>query len=266
MSEQKPRVLSIQNGTGIFDQLSARNPIVRSPEERIAQNVWDHLYQEEGIIHPQAYSFFEHVMNSFTDRGVKTVVDAACGESARHIAPLLKAGFNVVGAFDLSPTALQLTKRSLEQQGLPVPQLVGHDLFERPWPFKNVDAVLLIQALYHGYEAEIEKALRIVHDEVLNSKGTLIATFTTEKYRALTGLNTDGMSQEEKDALFDEPEPSTFVPKAGREKGLPHHLFSPQDLFRLLEKVGYSHVHVYEDEKRNYIILDARKNGNGTTV
>lgn len=272
----------------LFELLGIREPRRRTPQQRLLDNAWDRIYEEGEEVYPTAYSFFKHVRESFKKRGVRTVVDAACGGSARHIAPLIREGFEVVGGFDLSPKALELTREALVRQGLPVPPLVQQDMFERPWPFQGVDAVLLIQSLYHGYSAEILTALDIVAEDVLNRNGTLIATFTGNKYRALRGVEIGGFTEDQLnqvflhgdridvlvdervltegqvvalDSLFEEPERNTFIPKVGREAGLPHHIFAADETFALFADT-YSNVHIYEDPRLGYRIVDARRNGN----
>lgn len=229
----------------------------RDTNLRRLQNAWEEIYQRQGIFEREPFGDFGKTTDILKARGARTVIDAACG-TGRHLIPLLQAGFDVYG-FDLSPTALQYAKAEILRNGLPLPDLQVHDMFEK-WPYPRVDAVLVFNSIYHGYKAEVERTIRFIHEDVLQPGGTLIFTTTMNPLRSARGANLTGLEIED---IFDIPEQGTFVPRIGEEAGLPHHIFDPDEIFAMLDG-KFAQVHIKE-APNSYLLVDARANGVHTT-
>ncbi len=50
------------------------------------------------------------------------------------------------------------------------------------------------------------------------------------------------------DEGYEEIEPNTFVPTSGNEKGLPHHIFMPDEFRGIFPKLKVLDLHVIDDQ------------------
>ena len=172
---------------------------------------WDEIFKTEGRFFPEPFPRFNEVVQLFKDHGCSEILDLGCG-SGRHLVHFAKEGFRAIG-LDISPTGLNLTREWLNGEGLQA-DLVLADMRE-PVPFRNdsFDGVLSTQVIHHariaGVRSAIQEFLR-----VLDSGGVAFVT--------VSGRKDEGE--------FEEIEPGTIVPLSGPEKGLPHHIFSEEEL------------------------------------
>jgi histidinol-phosphate/aromatic aminotransferase/cobyric acid decarboxylase-like protein/SAM-dependent methyltransferase len=100
----------------------------------------------------------------------RRVLDLGCG-TGRHSSGLAAAGFEVTG-IDVSPSALELARAQHgDQPGL---SFVQHDvLTAQPWPVGEVDAVIFVQGLGWGTDADQRRLLRRVR-QCLAPGGVLV--------------------------------------------------------------------------------------------
>ncbi|MDQ1742081.1 MAG: hypothetical protein QOE23_420, partial [Pseudonocardiales bacterium] len=93
----------------------------------------------------------------------RRVLDLGCG-TGRHSSGLAAAGFSVTG-LDVSPTALELARAQHgDEPGLTFRQ---HDvLTAEPWPVGEVDAVIFVQGLGWGSDADQRRLLRRVRQRL----------------------------------------------------------------------------------------------------
>ena len=144
-----------------------------------------------------------------------SVLDLGCG-TGRHVVYMAQKGLHVTG-LDNAPTALKLTREWLQEEGN-VAGLVLSDM-RTSLPFRDqvFDAVLSTQVIHHArLNTVIGTAIEM--DRVTCIGGHILVSVPT--YAAI---------------LKDSPElieiePNTFVPASGTERGLPHHIFSPDEL------------------------------------
>jgi len=89
---------------------------------------------------------------------------------------------------------------------------------QNPLPFmdRSFDAVLSAQVIHH---ARLKSVVGIAKE---------IDRITRPSGRILISVPTFGAVQEDSPELI-EIEPNTFVPASGTERGLPHHIFSPDE-------------------------------------
>jgi SAM-dependent methyltransferase len=110
-------------------------------------------------------------------------------------------------------------------------------LFE-PLPFASAcsDAVISVQAIHHARLRQIE-ALTHEIGRVLRPGGLLFVTVPQLRNQGTTDR---------------EIEPDTFIPTDGREKGLPHHYFTPETLSALFKDYLITDIHL--DNTRHYCL------------
>jgi SAM-dependent methyltransferase len=176
---------------------------------------WERIFQREGRVflepRPQILKF----ANALLEYGLRSVLDLGCG-TGRHVVHMTQMGLYVTG-LDNAPTALKLTRKWLKEEGLSA-GLVLSDM-RNPLPFadQSFDAVLSTQVIHHA-------RLNTVIGTAIE-----IARVTRIGGRILVSVPTYAAILKDSPELI-EIEPNTFVPASGTERGLPHHIFSPDEL------------------------------------
>lgn len=173
---------------------------------------WEAIYRQDGRVFPEPFPRFAEVIQIFRSYGCKLILDLGCG-SGRHAVHLAKAGFEVIGV-DISPTALSLTSAWLCEEG----HRAGLALADtrQPLPFRegSLDAVFSTQVIHHALLEGVRVAIAEIW-RILAPGGLAFVT--------VSGRRDDGVE-------FEEIEPGTFVPLSGPEAGLPHHIFSVNEV------------------------------------
>lgn len=111
----------------------------------------------------------------FRAHGVRTVCDGACGFGAYTLA-LAAKGF-AVSAFDISPTAAELTRRGLARLGLTA-EVKTASLLATGYPDAGFDAAVAASVLDHLTEADAQKALAELC-RIVRPGGLLLVSFDT---------------------------------------------------------------------------------------
>jgi SAM-dependent methyltransferase len=154
--------------------------------------------------------------------GISRVLDFGCG-TGRHAVFLAREGFETYG-FDWSEAAINRARRELAKEGLRA-SLQIWDMVKIPLPYENsfFGAVFAVRVFHHTY---VENIRRIASEmeRITRAKGYLYAEVPTYD-------KGDRMKTEWSDS--EEPEPGTFVPQHGDERGIPHHHFDRQELLEL---------------------------------
>ena len=177
--------------------------------------VWDQIFQKEGRVFLEPFARFDELVEAFKLHRCSKILDLGCG-SGRHTVGLVKQGFRVVG-LDNAPAGLSLARRWLEQERLCAPLVLADMRQPLPFPDEVFDGLLSTQVIHHARLATVIRTAREI-TRVLKPGGVLFVTVPV-------GKKTKGGSEE--------IEPHTFIPLAGSEKGLPHHIFSPEELWAL---------------------------------
>ncbi|MFW9830433.1 MAG: class I SAM-dependent methyltransferase, partial [Candidatus Thorarchaeota archaeon] len=163
------------------------------------------------------------------------ILDLGCG-SGRHTVYLAEQGFDVYG-LDIAPTGLCLTIQKLANAGLP-----GHvtlsDMKKLPYEDAFFDAVISIRVIHHDRLATIESIVAEMY-RVMSPTGQVWVTVPVPQ----THPSREGT----------EIEPGTFVPHHGCEKGLPHHLFTKEELFNLFQ--SFTNIKIREYPGSHYSVL-----------
>jgi SAM-dependent methyltransferase len=110
-----------------------------------------------------------------------------------------------------------LTQEWLKEEGLSA-DLVLSDM-RQPLPFASgaFDVVISTQVIHHALLAEVLGTAREI-ERIVRTGGRIMISVPMRK------------AIEEDSPEHEEIEPNTFVPTSGTEQGLPHHLFTPDEL------------------------------------
>ena len=183
----------------------------------------DEVFRKEGRVFDEPFQRFPEIVRAFRECGYSRLLDLGCG-SGRHIVHLAREGFRVHGT-DIAPTGLRMAQAWLAEEGL-AGGLALADMRE-PLPFRDgvFEGLLSTQVIHHAPISAVRGTIREIW-RVLASGGLVFVTVSAD--------------QDHKEGAW-EIELGTFVPLLGPEAGLPHHIFSEEELrsefqdFHLLE-------------------------------
>lgn len=192
--------------------------------------VWDTIFEQEGLVFPDPHEDMPHLAQMLEERQARTVLDVGCG-TGRHVLYLAQRGFRVSGV-DNAPTALTVTQRRLQEAGLTA-DLRLHDIFDTlPFPNAAFDALVSTQVIHHARIAQI-RGLVAEMVRILKPNGLVFVTVPQVQNQA---------------TQFQPIEPGTFLPLDGREAGLPHHYFTPEELRDVFQQFEVIDFHVDRDQ------------------
>lgn len=216
--------------------------MVKHQIEIIDTNPWDEIFDAGTPLDLQeTYEKFNEFVELLKQHNVQKVLDVACG-NGRHTTALAKQGFDTFG-FDISENAVNLTRHRSLIEGVAT-QIQSANMF-KTYPYCNeyFDAVLAIQAIYHGTQDNFTSAIKEIC-RVLKKDGILILTTSNDKERSTMGSD---------EAKFVQVDTQTYIPVVGREKGLLHFYPNKDQLASILSPF-FSKVEIEEDEKNKYYI------------
>ena len=200
---------------------------------------WEEVYKREGKVFEEAHSAMEGLMSLFRKKRVKRVLDLGSG-TGRHLVLLAENGFEAYG-IDISPTGVRFTEQVLKEKKLKADVRVGN-IYERlPYPDGFFDAIISVQTLHHNTAEKIRELIGEM-ERVLSRGGYVFVTVPSK------------MNQAEKFKLIEE---GTYVPLDGREKGLPHHFFTKEEIRRMFS--NFKIEEIYVDEAEHYAFQGAKK-------
>ncbi|MHA2314506.1 MAG: class I SAM-dependent methyltransferase [Candidatus Hermodarchaeia archaeon] len=195
-------------------------------EDRLA---WEHMYAKGRFLRQPIHGEMTKIAKRLEARGVKRVLDLGCG-SGRHTVFLAKIGFDVFG-LDLAPTGLSETIQHLAEAGLTA-HVTLSDIQRLPYDDEFFDAIISVQVIHHNRIRDIEETISEM-SRVLKPGGLVWVTVPIpQNHPTKRGV---------------EIEPRTFVPLEGFEKGLPHHLFTQEELRKIFQDFLVTNLHVYKD-------------------
>jgi len=200
-------------------------------------NPWDDIFKSVGKVFTDPHEDMPLIVRWLKEDHAKTVLDLGSG-SGRHVVYLAKNGFSVHG-LDRSPEGISITRQWLRAENLSAHLRIQSMVDPFPYEDEFFDGIVSVQVIHHAEIAAIRGIIREV-TRVLKKNGVLFVTVPTINHH-----------KEKK-----EIEPSTFIPLDGREKGLPHHYFPPEELRKEFEAFDVEDIHV--DNVKHYVLL-ARK-------
>lgn len=176
---------------------------------------WEKIFQRDGYVFPEPRLQVMRFAETLLERGLASVLDLGCG-TGRHVVHMAQKGLRVSG-LDNAPTALKLAREWLDKEQLAA-NLVLSDM-RHPLPFKSdsFDAVLSTQVIHHAMLATVLGTAREI-ERIVRKDGLILVSVPTRQ-----AIAEDAPGHKE-------IEPNTFIPTSGTEQGLPHHLFTPDEL------------------------------------
>jgi SAM-dependent methyltransferase len=198
---------------------------------------WDAIFAQEGRFFKEPQENVMALAEELKQAGLQKVLDLGCG-SGRHVVYLKKRGFDVIG-LDNAPHGLQLTAAWLMDEQLSAPLVLADAHALLPFPDACFDAIVCIKVIHHGLRERVLGAVKEIQ-RLLRPGGTVLLSVPGNRKRLVRS---------------DEVEPHTYVARDGREKGIPHYIFTRKEL--LQEFSGYENVEL-KKLHRQYV-LRARK-------
>jgi len=203
---------------------------------------WELAYRKKHASDRQIpHEDVESIHKVFREYQVKKILDLGCG-NGRHLIYFGKRGYEMYG-LDYAPTALRLAKHWLAEEGVSA-EFVCTDMTKMPWADQFFDAVICFQTINHNIIEGIRKTVREIY-RVLKQSGWLFVTIGTyipsEPFLFYSGI---------------EVEPNTIILTEGKEKGVPHHFFTKEEL--ITEFSLFSVVDMHQDSNERVCML-ARK-------
>lgn len=201
---------------------------------------WEEVYRKEGKVFEETHPAMSWLMLLFRERGIVCVLDLGSG-SGRHTVLLAENKFLAYG-IDISPTGVEITRQTLMEKRLLADVRVA-DIYEKlPYSDGFFDAIISIQALHHNTLDKIKKLIGEM-ERVLSSGGYIFVTVPSK------------MNQAENFKLIEE---RTYIPLDGREKGLPHHFFTKEEIVKLFSNFEIEEIFV--DHMEHYAFRGIKKN------
>ena len=142
---------------------------------------WDTCWQDEKPAELYKYLDSYYKMKSkeidiFKAHNVKNVCDAACGFGAYSLA-FASHGF-VVWSFDISETAVEITKRGLEKYGIDSSKVKVASILDTGYQSEMYDGVIAHAVLDHLTVADANKALGELY-RITRPSGLIMLSFDT---------------------------------------------------------------------------------------
>ncbi|KUK82542.1 MAG: Transcriptional regulator, MerR family [Microgenomates bacterium 39_6] len=208
-------------------------------------------------IHQQSYNYkyydlhkphedLKLVTDEFRRHNVKRVLDIGCG-LGNNLLPLLKYGFDIYG-IDSSQEAVARTQDLLTKEGKKPERVVNASFEKIPFSDGWFDAVLSIQTLQHGKEAQIKQGVAEI-TRILKPEGLL--------FISLPGRYAHGKERYCLVTTARKIEKRTFVPTQGEEIGIPHHIFNKSMLLEYF--CDFTPMKIWQDKKDYYCFLGKKK-------
>lgn len=189
------------------------------------EHPWEKIYQQNRWPRQEPVPLFHEVVPTFQSRKCRRILDLGCG-NGNYLVPFAEKDFDMIGA-DISPAGLNVSRQRLLSKSMPV-SLVQCD-FRLPLPFRNCsfDGIWSVQSIHH---ARID-VIRLTIQElwrVLTPNGYMIVSVA------------GGLDDE---YPYKEIEPGTYVPLEGSERGLPHHIFSEDEMRKEFQMFAIENVY-----------------------
>lgn len=199
---------------------------------------WNEIFKQGGRVFTEPHEDMPRIVQLLKSRGGYTILDLGSG-TGRHIVYLARNGFSVFG-LDNSPEGIQATRQWLMEENLDADLRLQNMTEKLPYEDSFFDAVVSVQVIHHADMATIRRIVQEI-GRVLKLGGFLF--FTVPKLKNQGGK-------------FEQIEPNTFIPLDGREKGLPHHYFTPEELQEVFGAFDVADIHL---DKVNHYCLSAFK-------
>ena len=203
---------------------------------------WEQIFRREGHVFPEPAPLVIRFADLLKEQGARSILDIGCG-TGRHTILMAQRGMISAG-LDESPTALRLAHEWLRRERLDADLILADMRQTLPFESDSFDAVLSTQVIHHALLRTVIGTAREIQ-RIVRTGGHILISVPARKAIA------------EDAPEHDEIEPNTFVPTSGSEKGLPHHLFTPDEFRGIFPEFTVSDLRVVQDR---IIALTASKN------
>ena len=200
---------------------------------------WDQIFRSQGRVFENPHEDIPRLISQFTARQGKRILDLGCG-SGRHAVYLAKHGFEVYG-IDVSPTAIELTKKWMDEEKLTASLIIGGSDNKLPYVDEFFDVLISVQVIHHNTAEDIRRLIAEIW-RVLHPDGLFFATVPMCRNQA---------------KRFRQIEENTFVPLDGREEGIPHYYFDEERIRRFFSAFNILDIHI--DSKNHYCFLAQKR-------
>jgi SAM-dependent methyltransferase len=206
-------------------------------------NPWEDAYRRDGHIFtdiPPIVSEFANLLEQNGLTGSRSL-DVGCG-NGRMLIYFAQHGYRVTG-FDSSPSALRLSREWLSREKLPGNVFLSDSRHTFPFSKGTFDVLISTQVIHH---ARLKTILFTINEitRVVHSGGYILITVPALRE---TSETRDG----------EEIERHTFVPFSGTEKGLPHHLFTPDEFREYFPR--FDILSLNEDDNQHIALIGRKK-------
>jgi len=155
-------------------------------------------------------SLIDFVGKSEFDR--KVVLDIGCG-TGKYLVYLKEMGFEVEG-IDSSETAVEMTKKILNEEGVFCANMFEYDIAKDRYDF-----IVSISTIHHGLKKDVIALIDQIYEKLLIGGKVFITLPDIESNRKWNTFKSDK-----------EIAPGTYAPISGPEEGLAHSFFSKEEI------------------------------------
>lgn len=219
------------------------------------RNPWERIYSKfvpNDLSKP--YEGFPTIVSLLKSAQAESVLDIAMGHG-RHTLALIELGFTVSG-FDYSPSAVKRAQEIVHEKNNTYDTSVfkqGDMFYKYPFADKSFDAAIAIQAIYHGFKNDMQKAINEAA-RVLKDEGLFIFTVSKDTTRSTV---IKGNLHKKKNCIL-KLLPHTYLPLSGRETGLIH-FYPDKKMLREMLKDNFDHVIITDDKVNSYFVVKCNK-------
>ena len=203
---------------------------------------WDQIFSEKGKVFTEPHPDMDRISELFKEKGVVRILDLGSG-TGRHLVYFANKGFEVYG-MDASPKGISMANQWLLEENLKA-EIVLHRMEEKfPYEDNFFDAIISIQVIHHNKMKDILVTVSEI-GRILKKGGVIFITFP----------KLGGTWREDSD--LKEIEKGTYIPQKGKEKGLPHHFFTIEEIHEAF--YSFNILEIYDDRKRHRAVLGVKK-------
>ncbi|MEK0337567.1 MAG: class I SAM-dependent methyltransferase [Nitrosopumilus sp.] len=187
--------------------------------------IWDNIYknyQKGGeawaTLSEEIHPLFKQFLSQ-SNFELKYVLDIGCG-NGKYLKILKSGGFKTDG-IDSSETAVEMTKKTLEDNSM----ILYANMFEFEIPKDKYDLVISISTIHHGTKEQVQNLINRIYEAIVENGKIFI---TVPDFESSKKWNT--FKDHEKIAK------GTFAPLSDPEKGFPHSFYTNEEAQKLFSK------------------------------
>lgn len=190
---------------------------------------WNKIFSNQGRVFHEPLPEVIHFAEWLKVMELNRVLDLGCG-SGRHMLYLLQQQFDAWG-LDNAPAGLRLTQDWLHQEDYSAPLVLADAYDPLPFPDGFFDALLTTRVIHHAFRERVLGAVGEIQ-RVLKKRGAVLLIVPATEKRS---------------DKIEPVAPQTYVPVEGREKGIPHYLFTAEQLKTLFADFSLCEVTLVDE-------------------